>query len=146
MPDTLIEPSDAFARLLAAHIDREDDVTLGLFKTSRPQKFGMVELDQEHNIVYCIDKPDRTHLDYLWGLAVWNYRFTQLLHEFVSQSSAQGVTSEVVLSTVFSRAIALNFKVRGVPFEDGFYFDIGTADDLWLTMTHILKNKPIPGK
>lgn len=145
MPDTLIEPRDAFAQLLAAHLANKDDVTLGLFKTANPQKFGMVELDDNDNIIYCIDKPDQTHLEYLWGIAVWNYNFSIVLHEYLEKYLKPGLESELVLSKVFSRAIAVNLKVRGYKFLNGSYLDIGTVDDLRQTILHVLEKYPGPG-
>src|SRR5215213_4104187 len=38
-PDTIVEPSDAFERLLASHRRGHADLTLGLFPTDRPSAF-----------------------------------------------------------------------------------------------------------
>ncbi len=133
MPDTIIEPPDAFQRLLHAHRTWEADLTLGLFKTDRPQKFGMIGLDAEGNVVEHVDKPRTTHLTWLWGITCWGPRFTALLHETL-QTQGPAIAArkgrEVILGDIFDQALRVGLRVKGLPFEDGRYIDIGTYDDL----------------
>lgn len=133
MPDTIIEPRDAFVRLLAAHRAWEADLTLGLFKTDRPQKFGMIGLDAENSVIEHVDKPRSTHLSWLWGITCWGPRFTALLHETVQtkgKSIAEQKRRELILGDIFDEALRLGLRVKGLPFEEGRYIDIGTYDDL----------------
>jgi len=76
MPDTLIEPGDAFAKLLSAHRRWNADLTLGLFRTDKPAKFGMIGIDDESNVIEHVDKPSQTDLRWLWGIAAgeWSSR------------------------------------------------------------------------
>jgi len=143
MPDTLIEPQNAFSQLLTAYHHHGDDVTLGLFTTDKPHKFGMVELDGR-DVTRIIDKPAHTSLRYLWGMAVWNYKFASLMHDYLKQELATGITAEVVLGDVFVYAMAQGLTVRGYAFDAGRYLDIGTVDDLYRAMTHALDNYPHP--
>jgi len=128
MPDTILEPRTAFQTLLRAHLDRRADLTIGLFRTDNPSKFGMVECDGEWNVVSTVDKPKESNLEYMWGFACWSASFTQLLHEFVVEHAE--VEREVVLGDVFNRALERKMKVCAVPFDDGLYMDIGTAEEL----------------
>ena len=142
MPDTLVEPNTAFVELLAAHQKHGDDVTLGLFKTKNPQKFGMVDI-KGRNIVSIIDKPQKTTLTYLWGIAVWNYKFSSFLHQYVLGKKQEDCSRELVLGEVFSRAMDVGLKVCGKKFDDGSYWDIGTADDLSSTIRYVQSKQAI---
>ena len=128
MPDTIIEPENLFISMLEFHKKQKADLTLGLFKTEFPSKFGMVELDEKMNVVHTIDKPKATTLEYMWGCAIWNPAFTELLQEFVT--SRNGNTKENVLGDVFNLAIKRGLNVKGYLARKGKYIDIGTSDEL----------------
>ena len=70
MADTLMQPQDVFARAYSTSTP-EDDVILGLFTTERPEKFGMVDMDQTHRVTKIVDKPEKTHLTEMWGCIVF---------------------------------------------------------------------------
>jgi glucose-1-phosphate thymidylyltransferase len=128
MPDTIIEPFDAFEQMLSYHQQTNAELTLGLFTTDNPSKFGMVATDEENNVVYTIDKPKETDLTNMWGCACWSPSFTQLLSNYIAENKFDG--REIVLGDIFNRAIKLKMKVKGLLFEGGQYIDIGTTDEL----------------
>lgn len=131
MPDTVIEPQDAFDRLLSAHRAWKADLTLGLFQTEQPQKFGMIGFDEDFRVTEHVDKPDRTHLKWLWGMACWGPRFTALMHATLTGERADSFdTREVVLGDFFDLALAQGLDVRALPFPEGRYIDVGTYSDL----------------
>jgi len=133
MPDTIFEPRDAFQRLLSAHQAWESDLTLGLFKTDSPQKFGMVGLDNDYNVIEHADKPHTTHLRWLWGIACWGPRFATLMHEVLEThvlASAERKGREVVFGDIIDFALNAGLRIKGLPFEEGRYTDIGTYEDL----------------
>ncbi|MCB0482757.1 MAG: NTP transferase domain-containing protein [Flavobacteriales bacterium] len=126
MPDTLITPDDAMAKLVAHHRLNKADVTLGLFPTDNPHKFGMVELDSEGDIVNFVDKPEYTNLEMMWGCAVWSAKFTHFMHKFLSELSITG--TEIVLSDVFLAALKQGLSFTAFPIKNGKYHDIGTPE------------------
>jgi glucose-1-phosphate thymidylyltransferase len=128
MPDVIFEPKDAFEQLLHMHSIEHNDLTLGLFPTTTPQKFGMVELDAEGNVVQVIDKPQRTTLKYLWGLAVWSDAFADTLSKFIELNRAS--EQEVVLGDAFCLAINDGLKAKGSILRSGRYIDIGSPEGL----------------
>ena len=128
MPDTIIEPKNAFDILRKYHEEQNSVLTLGLFPTDNPSKFGMVETDADSNVTYTIDKPKDTTLQNMWGCACWSKEFTQILQQFLSLKEYQG--KEIVLGDVFDYALELNLKVKGLVFEKGKYMDIGTTSEL----------------
>lgn len=128
MPDTIVEPTDVFTSLLARHRGLDSDLTLGLFRTDTPSKFGMVSFGEDFRVRHTIDKPKTTQLEYMWGCACWSPRFTALLHGFCKERAA--TPFELVLGDVFNMAIESGFGVFAVPFPEGRYIDIGTAREL----------------
>jgi len=128
MPDTIIEPQDAFQQLYDFHQASFSDLTLGLFQTDNPSKFGMVDVDAMGNVKFIIDKPKNTELIYMWGCACWSSSFTKLIDEYLSSHSYNGI--EIVLGDIFSYAIKKGLTVKGMKFNSGQFIDIGTVDEL----------------
>jgi len=127
MPDTLITPIETAARLVQHHQRCPADVTLGLFPTSTPHKFGMVELDAHGLVVNLIDKPAQTDLRFMWGLAVWNASFTRFMSSFLAQLPPH--SSEIVLNAVFLSALHSGLSIQAHILEASRYSDIGTPED-----------------
>lgn len=127
MPDTIIHPPEAFSTLLEQHRTHPADLTLGLFSTTRPEKFGMVAIDRTDRVITHVDKPHHTSLSLMWGCAIWESTFTDLIHT-VRESFAR--PSELVLGDVIDQAISRRMVVRGHHFVDGFYVDVGTYDEI----------------
>jgi glucose-1-phosphate thymidylyltransferase len=128
MPDTVVEPHDAFRKLLQAHQEWQANLTLGLFHTHDSSRFGMIAIDEHYNVIRHIDKPAKTNLEWLWGIACWDGRFMQLMHETLETEAEY--PGEVVLGSFFDLALERGLRVKGLPFEDGCYVDIGTYDGL----------------
>jgi len=132
MPDTIFKPSDALSLLLAQHNQYKADLTLGLFSTDQSWRFGMVEYDQNNRLIACIDKPNRTQLNFMWGNACWGPAFSKLLNDEVTLASSLGEQNEreIVLGDYFSKAVDAGLNVRVFPFNNGEYMDIGSPKDL----------------
>jgi len=127
MPDTLIHPKNLLAKMVEYHLKMGADLTLSTFRTSHPEKFGMVEIDKNGNIVANIDKPKQSSLEYMWGAACWSFEFVEILEKFVSNTSCLG---EAVLSSAFQMAIEHKLKVIAFQCAGSEYCDIGTVDEL----------------
>lgn len=127
MPDTLIEPSDATARLVRSHEHADADLSLGLFETDNPAKFGMVELDSDNRIVRFVDKPHTTDLHLMWGLAVWSPKFASFMHDRLVNTPLSD--NETVLSDIFDEALQAGMHVQGVELNGCAYNDIGTPEE-----------------
>ncbi len=126
MPDTLITPINAMVNLKERHQASGADITLGLFSTDKPHKFGMVALDEVGGIVDFIDKPRQTKLKFMWGCAAWSANFTQFMHEYLINLPMSN--SEVVLSDVFLAALQAGYQFEAFQIEAGHYHDIGTPE------------------
>jgi glucose-1-phosphate thymidylyltransferase len=126
MPDTVITPGEILRELVQCHRRRSADVTLGLFPTDAPEKFGMVELDANGHVIGFIDKPAHSDLKLMWGCAAWSPRFTNFLHDFTARLPATG--NESVLSDVFQAALNNGLEICAKLFPTGRYHDIGLPE------------------
>jgi glucose-1-phosphate thymidylyltransferase len=133
MPDTIFEPDDSLQILLSDHRSNNADVTLGLFPTKKPERFGMVSYDQNHFMKYTVDKPLCTELKYMWGIGCWGPVFSRFMMDKLK--SAPSSHTEIVLGDVFQAALDEGLSVRVTLFEHGEYIDIGNLDDL----THVIQ-------
>lgn len=123
MADTLMRPTDVFAKAYkSAHVD--DDVIFALFATTRPEKFGMVRMDDDNLVLEIVDKPSKTELTEMWGCIIWRPRFTEYLHKCVSED---GISD---FAKIMNDAIAESMRFRGVHMVDGNYIDLGTYEEI----------------
>jgi glucose-1-phosphate thymidylyltransferase len=123
MADTIMEPQDVFARAYAS-ADAADDVVLLLFKTSRPEKFGMVRTDGSGRVQEIVDKPRETDLALMWGAIIWRPRFTEHLHEAVRGRRISDFAG------ILNEAISHGMQVRGFCVSGGSYLDLGTYEEI----------------
>jgi NDP-sugar pyrophosphorylase family protein len=113
-PDTLWEPRDGLARLLAA-LKPGVDVALGIFRAEAPARSDVVTL--EGNLVNAIQvKPEQPLSDLVWGCAA------------SSAAVLRGLQGWPEPGDYFDR-LARRGLVRGVRLTDPFV-DIGTPDAL----------------
>ena len=136
-PDSIIQPEYAFEKLLAKQSESNAAIVLGLFPAHQPHKTDMVEMDAHGRVRTIHIKPDHTHLDYAWEIAIWTPAFTQFMHEYVSaqrkkygKSPVIGEKKELFLSDVIKYAIKKGMQIDKVIFKDGSCLDIGTPKDL----------------
>jgi len=120
MADTIITPAAVFAQLGA----EDADVVLGLFATDNPQKFGMVDVDENGDVQLVVDKPAQSDLRYMWGCMLWRPAFTEYLH---TQLAAPGPTG---YAPIMNAAIDEGMRIRAVEVEGGGYIDVGTYDEI----------------
>lgn len=133
-PDILLQPPDMYAQLVARWQQTQPDVMLGLFPCDRPEKAGMVDFDPDGTVNLIIEKPQKTNLRFMWGIALWTPKFTQFLHNYLAEVERQITPPvariELPIGDVIQAAIVANLRVEAVPFETGSYLDIGTPEDL----------------
>jgi glucose-1-phosphate thymidylyltransferase len=123
MADTIMEPVDLFAQMLA-NSSPEDDLIMGLFPTERPHKFGMTAFDANGRIPYIIDKPKETDLTHMWGCIIWRPSFTEHLHDCLNCGEVAD------FAVVMNNAIRAGMRFRAVRFDKGTYLDLGTYDEI----------------
>ena len=123
MADTIMKPKDVFAQAYeTARI--EDDVILALWKTEKPEKFGMVHYDNDGRVIEIVDKPKQTKLTEMWGGIIWRSRFTEHLHTCVYE---KGISD---FAYIMNSAISDGMNFRAVHLKNGTYIDLGTYEEV----------------
>ena len=123
MADTIMNPVDIFASTYDAS-NGEDDVTMALFPTEFPEKFGMVKLNHGSRVERIVDKPRQTDLTDMWGCIIWRPPFTEHLHDCVAN---MGMTD---FAEIMNEGIKRGLRFRGVRVVGGTYDDLGTYDEI----------------
>ena len=123
MPDTIISPSNVFA-ISYPRIKDDFDFALCLFQTTTPEKFGMVELDENDRVTRIFDKPNQTLLKYMWGAILWNGKFTEFIHEMIHLNGMSD------FAEIMNRAIKEGLNGQGIIIKDGTFNDLGTYDEI----------------
>lgn len=123
MADTIILPDDGIQNLYKNFINSDSDITLGLFSTDFPQKFGMVVCNERNIVSEIIDKPITTELVFMWGCMVWNPRFSEFLRFQVTKG-------EIDFAQILNNSIASGLKVCGYVVPFGKYYDLGTYEEI----------------
>ena len=127
----MIQPDNAYSKLLTKQEESKADVVLGVFPATQPHKTDMVELDESGRILSFQIKPDRTELIYTWQIAVWTPAFTHFMHDYLStRAGTNKKETELFVGDVIQAAIKNNMRVESITFNKGTYLDIGTPEDL----------------
>jgi len=123
MPDTIMQPENVFSKAHAA-AQEDDDVILVLFPTERPEKFGMVRLGDNQEVLEIVDKPRKTELTHMWGCIIWRPRFTEYLYDCVCNRKISD------FALIMNSAIGSGLRLRGVKMTGGTYIDLGTYEEI----------------
>ena len=139
-PDMIIEPRDCFDQLKTKMKEDKTNLSLGLYRISSPEKWDMVELDDQRNVKNIFIKRKGLNLSYGWSLAVWGPEFTKYMHRIVAQlildgfdgefKAKDGVLREIYLGDICQSYIDEGNAVSSVIFEKGKCIDLGTVEDL----------------
>lgn len=123
MADTIMRPEQVF-ETARKNSSSDDDVILVLFPTERPEKFGMVRTGEENQVIEIVDKPKQTDLTEMWGCIIWRPKFTEFLHECVTQENISD------FALIMNTAIQKGFRFRSVHIANGVYIDLGTYEEI----------------
>jgi glucose-1-phosphate thymidylyltransferase len=123
MADTLMQPTDVFKQTYEL-ASPDDDVVFGMFETERPEKFGMVKMDDNNRVIEIVDKPKQTDLKVMWGCIVWRPKFTEYLHKCVFEN---GISD---FAKIMNDAITMGMRFRGIHLKNGTYIDLGTYEEI----------------
>lgn len=136
-PDVLVKPKNAFTELIKELIEKQDcPLVLGLFPTSRPEKYDMVNFNEDKRITEIKIKSQNTEdLKYAWVIAAWKPEFSEFINDFVkkklaTRSNTELTNTEYHIGDVITSAIKKGMKVLSVVYNEGKFIDIGTHEDL----------------
>lgn len=130
LPDTVVLPTDALARVHAERLRRGTVLQLGVFPTSEPERLGPVELDADGQVQTILDKPGHRQVQNTWGIASWGSQFTDFCCQF--EAARRTHPKERVIGHAFEAARLAGLPVGALPFSapDGLFLDIGTPQAL----------------
>jgi glucose-1-phosphate thymidylyltransferase len=133
-PDILIEPEDAYPRIVA-HLEATGaDVVLGIFPTDLPHLGDPIEFDEHGRIREIFVKPPKSDLQYTWAIAAWAPSFTHFMHEHLAElerlAEAGAARRELYMSHVIMAAIRAGLRVEGLHLPGAHYLDIGVPENL----------------
>ena len=114
-PDTIWEPVDGFARLLA-RLEADVDAVLGLFRTADLTRSDVAVVDESGRVTAVQVKPDRPASDLIWGCAA-------------TTAGVIGQLRDVAEPGFLFDRLARAGRVAGVFLSDE-WLDVGTPDAL----------------
>lgn len=134
-PDILIEPEDAFPRIVAHLESTNADAVLGLFPIDKPHLTDPIEFDDQGRIREIHVKPAHSDLRFTWAVATWRPSFTEFMHEHLAalEQAATGKAAprnELYMSHVIMAAIRTGLRVEGLHLPGAQYLDIGVPENL----------------
>lgn len=129
LPDTVVFPTDALARLHTHRIATGADLALGVFPTDEPERLAPVEI-VDGVVTRIHDKPKVAPVNNTWGVLSWSARFTA----FCADWDANRGERPGVLSDAMEDARLAGFAVTALELEAGVFRDVGTPEGLASTM------------
>lgn len=143
-PDILFKPKNAFSLLLEAFENNNNaDIVLGVMPVMRPEKWDMVELDDENYVKRLIIKSNNgKKMPYGWTIAAWKPKFSRFLNDKIlnllqEKTKTELENSEIYFGHIIMEAIKAGIKVKSVVFNNGNCLDIGTPEDLTISTSFI---------
>ena len=125
MPDTVIIDNECFEKIYQVLFNNNYDLVCGCFKTNIPEKFGMVEFENETDLIKkFIDKPKNyTKSDWMWGILAWSPIFSTILKKDFKMQNYNLTNDTMNISAKMQKAIGIKFKKT-------FYYDLGTSEEI----------------
>ncbi|MCB0805039.1 MAG: hypothetical protein KDC05_04520 [Bacteroidales bacterium] len=128
-PDIVISSKQAISKLKASFIREKPDVLLGLFPQNAFTKWDMVDIDKNNQIKKIVIKSESAaNLRYAWFSAIWNFKFSQFLHDYLKVTDQAKLNEEPQLGKIFMKAADQGFKIQGFPMDDVQCLDTGTVE------------------
>lgn len=129
-PDLLLQPDDAWSRLVHFHREGGHDLSFGCFPCDRPGKADMVDLDDDGRLREMVIKDSSCSYRWTWSIAIWTPAVSELMHRMVLADRKASRDREMWVGDVLRAAVEEGLDVRGLRFEGGSFLDIGTPEDL----------------
>jgi len=136
LADSLISPDNYLSEF--SRVDTKFPITLGLFKSSRPDKFSMVKFNLKY-VTDIVDKDSSNKYEHMWGLIRWNNEFTNYIRNFdFYQFHRENRNYEITLTDVLMYFV-IEKKVDYVLLDRFSFRDLGTYDEIEAYMSEHTK-------
>ncbi len=141
-PDILLNPPDAFVKMLDQQRRSSADVTLGVCRATAGLQNDLVDFDERGVVREMTLKPHDDPFRYSWALALWTPVFTEFLHGYADQNRASAHAFEISAGHVIQAAVHAGLKIEAIVLSEETYLDIGTpaglAEALRRGLQHVL--------
>ena len=102
------------------------DATLFIYQVKQPERYGVVEFDENHNVIAIAEKPEHPKSDYaVTGLYFYDNRVIDFAKQI--KPSARGELEITCINQMYLNADALNVELLGRGFA---WLDTGTPESL----------------
>jgi glucose-1-phosphate thymidylyltransferase len=139
-PDILFEPEDAFEKLKARFLGSDAGIMLGIVPSEHYLRSDMIEFDAHGKMRDIVIKQNRPDLKHSWFIALWRPEFSLFMKEQLERVLSQnkegkigmsdGTFRELYMGDIIREAIISGMKTDYMLFEDGYYRDMGTWEEL----------------
>ncbi len=131
-PDIYFQPCDAFTHLVHHYHKSKPDVLLGLFPVSEPSKHDLVHISNDWEVTEINLRGNKEVGEaYTWIFSLWGPKFTQFISDYLQSCFLQNIEeTELMLDHIFLEALSKEFRISALPFDDGYYLDIGTEEGI----------------
>ncbi len=130
-PDILFAEREAFVALLRNQVITQADIVLGLFPSGDVCRPDLVNVREDSWVSRIVPRSSSSPQSYTWGIAVWTFRFTKFLHDFLVPLKVQGdLDFELSLSEVMQASLEQGLRIYGFRVSDRPFLDIGTPEGL----------------
>jgi glucose-1-phosphate thymidylyltransferase len=132
-PDIVFRPRRALGDIIDRHRSSDSDVVIALVPAESGEKVDIVSVSDDGLVEGVVAKPGPKVRGLTWIAAVWGPRFSNFLHEKLSQSSptlGKAVQREIYVGDVLNAGISEGLTVNSIAYPSGDAYDLGTRDEL----------------
>jgi glucose-1-phosphate adenylyltransferase len=127
--------------LIAFHIEKQADVTIGTLNVTREDatRMGILATDEQQRVTQFVEKPaDPPGTLASMGIYVFG---RQMLAQVLTEDSKRRDSSHDIGRDIIPRMVTEGLRVFAYPFQ-GYWVDVGTVEAYWQTQMDLLKTPP----
>jgi len=130
-----------YGPLVAFHIERSADVTIGTLNVTREEatRMGVLAIDGDSRVTQFVEKPpDPSGTLASMGIYVFGLK---TLAQMLTDDAKRRDSSHDFGKDILPRMVGGGMRVFAYPFQ-GYWVDVGTVDAYWQTHMDLLKHPP----
>ena len=130
-----------YGPLVAFHIERSADVTIGTLNVTREEatRMGVLAIDGESKVTQFVEKPVDPK-GTLASMGIYVFGLKTLAHILIDDAKRRD-SSHDFGKDILPRMVGSGMRVFAYPFQ-GYWVDVGTVEAYWQTHMDLLKHPP----
>jgi glucose-1-phosphate adenylyltransferase len=130
-----------YGPLVAFHIERSADVTIGTLNVTREEatRMGVLAIDGESKVTQFVEKPADPN-GTLASMGIYVFGLKTLAHILIDDAKRRD-SSHDFGKDILPRMVGGGMRVFAYPFQ-GYWVDVGTVEAYWQTHMDLLKHPP----